>query len=120
VDLKNDELTIRAEGRRYKIIEAIRVVGEVTGSPDANEVVGKVKSRAFLSSGFMIEVVLPSRIEMMFVASRSFSRELKGRTRTATRTLSPMADAVEEADSPSETKEDLPLCCQASCSSTQI
>lgn len=49
VDLKNDELTIRAEGRRYKIIEAIRVVGEVTGSPDANEVVGKVKSRAFLN-----------------------------------------------------------------------
>ena len=49
VDLKQDELTIRAEGRRYRIIEAIRVVGEVTGSADVNEVVGKVKSRAFLN-----------------------------------------------------------------------
>lgn len=49
VDLRQDELTIRSEGRRYRIIEAIRVVREVTGSADANEVVGKVKSRAFLN-----------------------------------------------------------------------
>lgn len=49
VDLKNDELLIKSEGRKYKIIEAVRVLREVTGSPDANEVVGKVKSRAFLS-----------------------------------------------------------------------
>lgn len=49
VDLKHDELTIRAEGRRYRIIEAIRVIAEVTGAPDANEVVGKVKSRGFLN-----------------------------------------------------------------------
>jgi hypothetical protein len=48
IDLSHDELTIRAEGRRYRIIEAIRVVTEVTGTQDANEVVGKVKSRAFL------------------------------------------------------------------------
>src|SRR5262245_43042601 len=49
VDLRNDELTIRSEGRRYRIIEAIRVVREVTGGPDANELLGKVKSRAFLN-----------------------------------------------------------------------
>jgi hypothetical protein len=49
VDLRNDELTIKTEGRRYRIIEAVRVLREVTGSPDSNEVVGKVKTRAFLS-----------------------------------------------------------------------
>lgn len=49
VDLKNDELTVKAEGRRYRIIEAIRVIREVTGQADANEVVGKVKTRAFLT-----------------------------------------------------------------------
>jgi hypothetical protein len=49
VDLTSDELTIKSEGRRYRIIEAVRVLREVTGSTDANELVGKVKSRAFLS-----------------------------------------------------------------------
>jgi hypothetical protein len=49
VDLRHDELTIRSEGRRYRIIEAIRVLREVTGGPDANELLGKVKSRAFLN-----------------------------------------------------------------------
>jgi hypothetical protein len=49
VDLQKDELCIKAEGRRYRIIEALRVVREVTGTPDSNELVGKVKSHAFLS-----------------------------------------------------------------------
>jgi hypothetical protein len=49
VDLKSDELTIKSEGRRYRIIEAARVMREVTGTPDANELIGKVKSVAFLS-----------------------------------------------------------------------
>lgn len=48
VDLANDELLIKTEGRRYKIIEAIRVLREVSGAPDIHEVVGKVKTRAFL------------------------------------------------------------------------
>lgn len=48
VDLKNDELTIKNEGRRYKIIEAIRVLREATGSSDPHELLGKVKSKAFL------------------------------------------------------------------------
>lgn len=48
VDLANDELLIKTEGRRYKIIEAIRVLREVTGAADVHEVVGKVKTRAFL------------------------------------------------------------------------
>ncbi len=49
VDLKHDELTIKSEGRRYRIIEAVRVLREVSGSTDVNEILGKVKSRAFLT-----------------------------------------------------------------------
>ena len=49
VDLTGDELTIKAEARRYRITEAARVVVEVTGIPDANELVGKVKSKLYLS-----------------------------------------------------------------------
>jgi len=48
VDLRNDELTIKSEGRKYRIIEAIRVVREVSGSADSHELLGKVKSKAFL------------------------------------------------------------------------
>jgi hypothetical protein len=49
VDLKNDELLIKIENRRYRIIEATRVLREVTGSIDPHEIIGKVKSRAFLN-----------------------------------------------------------------------
>jgi hypothetical protein len=49
VDLAGDELTIRPEARRYKISEAARIVREVTGLADANELVGKVKTRQYLS-----------------------------------------------------------------------
>lgn len=49
VDLRNDELTIKSENRRYRIIEAVRILSEVTGQPDVNELIGKVKSRAFLT-----------------------------------------------------------------------
>jgi len=49
VDLTGDELTIKPDDRRYRIVEAARVLGECTGLPDANELVGKVKTRLFLS-----------------------------------------------------------------------
>jgi hypothetical protein len=49
VDLKNDELLIKNEGRRYRIIEATRVLREATGSDDPHELLGKVKSRGFLN-----------------------------------------------------------------------
>jgi hypothetical protein len=49
VDLKNDELSIKGEDRRFRIIEAVRVLREVTGSDDPHELLGCVKSRAFLS-----------------------------------------------------------------------
>ena len=49
VDVHGDELTIKGVQRRYRAVEALRVVREVTGTPDSNELVGTVKSRAFLS-----------------------------------------------------------------------
>lgn len=49
IELKGDELLIKGENRRYKIIEAIRVLREVSGAADIYEVVGKVKTRAFLT-----------------------------------------------------------------------
>jgi hypothetical protein len=49
VDLRNDELTIKSENRKYKIIEAVRIISEVTGQADVHELIGKVKSRAFLT-----------------------------------------------------------------------
>jgi hypothetical protein len=48
IDLKGSELTIVAEGRRYRLADAIRIVREVTNSPDVNELVGRVKTRPFL------------------------------------------------------------------------
>lgn len=49
VDFSAEELTLKEEERRYRTVEAIRVLVEVTGGGDPNELVGKVKSRAFLS-----------------------------------------------------------------------
>ncbi|NUP11561.1 MAG: hypothetical protein HOW73_36410 [Polyangiaceae bacterium] len=48
VDFAGDELTIKAESRRYRMIEAVRVLREVTDGRDPNELVGKVKSRGYL------------------------------------------------------------------------
>lgn len=48
VDIKGEELTLKVEGRRYRIIEAVRVMREVTGADDPHELLGRVKTRAFL------------------------------------------------------------------------
>jgi hypothetical protein len=48
VELRNDELLVKSENRKYRIIEGIRIVREVSGSSDGHELVGKVKSKAFL------------------------------------------------------------------------
>jgi hypothetical protein len=48
VDLRGDELTIAAEGRRYRLTESVRIVNEVTGGADANDLVGRVKAKALL------------------------------------------------------------------------
>jgi hypothetical protein len=52
VELQDGELTILLEGvpdgRRYRLIEAVRVLREVTGLGDTNELVGRVKARLYL------------------------------------------------------------------------
>ncbi len=48
VELSGTELTITAEARRYRLAEAAHVLREVTGSPDPNELVGRVKSTQYL------------------------------------------------------------------------
>ncbi|MCS6898413.1 MAG: hypothetical protein RMJ98_02615 [Myxococcales bacterium] len=50
IDLTGDELTLKAEGRTFRITEAVRVLREVTGTPDAYDLVGRVKSRVFLDA----------------------------------------------------------------------
>lgn len=47
-ELRNDELMIKSENRKYRIIEGIRVLREVSGVADSHELIGKVKSKAFL------------------------------------------------------------------------
>ncbi len=46
IDLSKGELMITPEGRRYKVVEAVRVLAEVTGTPDPHKIVGKVKTKA--------------------------------------------------------------------------
>jgi hypothetical protein len=54
VDLSGDELSIVASpdqtgpARRYRLTEAVRIVNEVTGTADASDLLGRVKSKAFL------------------------------------------------------------------------
>ena len=48
IDLTGTELVILAEGRRYEIEEVVRVVAEVTGSPDPHGFVGKVRPKSQL------------------------------------------------------------------------
>lgn len=48
VDVRDGELTILSEGRRYALVEAVRVLREVTGSVDGHDLIGRVKTRAQL------------------------------------------------------------------------
>jgi hypothetical protein len=48
-ELKGEELLLRSEGRRYRILEAVRIVREVTGADDPHELLGRVKTRGFLT-----------------------------------------------------------------------
>ncbi|MCC6898249.1 MAG: hypothetical protein IT377_04705 [Polyangiaceae bacterium] len=49
VDLMGGELVIKGEGRKYRVVEAVRILAEVTGGVDVHELVGKVKSVSFLT-----------------------------------------------------------------------
>jgi hypothetical protein len=48
IDLVGTELILLADGRRYKAVEAVRVVAEVTGANDTHKIIGKVKPKAAL------------------------------------------------------------------------
>jgi len=48
VDLAANELILLADGRHYKVVEAVHVLAEVTGAADAHGIVGKVKPKAAL------------------------------------------------------------------------
>jgi len=49
VELAQGLLTIKTERRRYRLVEAVRIMAEVSGLPDPHEVMGKVKTVGFLS-----------------------------------------------------------------------
>jgi hypothetical protein len=48
VDLVGGDIILLADGRRYKAIEAVHVVAEVTGADDPHKIIGKVKPKASL------------------------------------------------------------------------
>ncbi len=48
IELTGAELSIAKEDRRYRLAEAAHIVKEVTGAADANELVGRVKSKQYL------------------------------------------------------------------------
>lgn len=52
IDFIGSELILLAEGRRYKVEEAVHIVRDVTDAPDDRKIIGKVKSRqALIESG---------------------------------------------------------------------
>ena len=49
IDLVAGELILLAEGRHYKVEEAVRIVTEVTGANDDRKIIGKVKPKRALT-----------------------------------------------------------------------
>jgi hypothetical protein len=49
IDFSGRELVIKAENRRYDVVEAVRVLQEVSGTEDAYDLVGRVKSLNYLT-----------------------------------------------------------------------
>ena len=47
-ELSEKELRLTEDGRRYRLIGAVRIMREVTGVEDAHEIVGRVKSESFM------------------------------------------------------------------------
>jgi hypothetical protein len=48
-ELFASELTLKAERKKYRLVEGVRVLAEVSGSGDPYDITGKVKTVAFLS-----------------------------------------------------------------------
>jgi hypothetical protein len=49
IELYARELVIKAENRRYQVVEAVRILQEVSGTEDLFDLVGKVKSVNYLT-----------------------------------------------------------------------
>ena len=49
IDIDGEELLLTEAGCRYRVVEAVRVIREVTDGSDPHDLCGKVKSRAFLN-----------------------------------------------------------------------
>jgi len=48
-ELTGAELWLRSERRRYRVVEAVRILREVSGAPDTFDMAGTVKTLAFVS-----------------------------------------------------------------------
>jgi len=48
-ELHANELTLKAERKKYRLVEGVRVLAEVSGSPDPYDITGRVKTVAFLT-----------------------------------------------------------------------
>ena len=49
IEISGSELTIPTERRRYRLVEAVRVMSEETSHADPDELVGRVKTVLYLS-----------------------------------------------------------------------
>jgi len=47
-ELTGAELWVRSERRRYRVVEAVRILREVSGAPDPFDMAGTVKSLGFV------------------------------------------------------------------------
>jgi hypothetical protein len=107
VDLREGELTIVAEGRRFKLAEAVRVLREVAGSADPHELVGRVKTRAHLeqlgaeiveSSMLLGDVAYDVEPGWVGIPAGTFGDHLASDARRNARTGSIDADADPKSD----------------------
>jgi hypothetical protein len=48
-ELTGAELWVRSERRRYRVVEAVRILREVSGAPESFDMTGSVKTLGFLS-----------------------------------------------------------------------
>ncbi|HEV8247676.1 MAG TPA: hypothetical protein VGP93_18000 [Polyangiaceae bacterium] len=48
-ELSANELTLKAERKKYRLVEGVRVVAEVSGALDPYDITGKVKTVVFLT-----------------------------------------------------------------------
>ncbi len=61
IDLAGSHLVVVSTGRKFDVVEAVRVMAEVTGTPDPFELVGRVRAKDTLV-GLGAEIVESSMI----------------------------------------------------------